>query len=328
MKILIVKLGALGDVLRTTPLVTALLKQYPQARITWLVEDRHRPVLEGIPTINQVLSFSEESLRLLRENHFDLAINLDKEPEALQAISEANAGQKRGFGRNAAGDLCALDRDSDYAVRLGIDDDLKFKRNKKTYQEISFEQVGLRFNGEEYLFAESSDAPAKKKGRLVIGLNTGSGTRFAGKRLPVETFARLAEAFAQRMNAVVHLLGGHDEVTRNETIARLAKCPVVNTGSHPIQKFASLVRECDLIVSGDTTAMHIAIAVKVPVVAYFASTCAAEIELYGRGKKVISPISCAPCYKKICPIDEQCMKDMTVEELYSAAKETLQSAAA
>ena len=92
------------------------------------------------------------------------------------------------------------------------------------------------------------------------------------------------------------------------------------TGSHSIKIFAAIVKTCDLVVTGDTTAMHIAIAVKTPVVAYFASTCAAEIELYGRGRKVVSSISCAPCYKKICPIDEQCMKDMRAEEIFNEAK--------
>ena len=76
-------------------------------------------------------------------------------------------------------------------------------------------------------------------------------------------------------------------------------------------------------VTGDTTAMHIAIAVKTPVLAYFASTCAQEIELYGRGKKVVSGIACTPCYKKICPIDEQCMKDMKDEPLFREAKSLL-----
>ena len=103
---------------------------------------------------------------------------------------------------------------------------------------------------------------------------------------------------------------------------------MVDTGSHPIRRFAAIVRACDLIVTGDTTALHMAIAVKTPVVAYFASTCAQEIEMYGRGHKIVSGISCAPCYKKICPIDEQCMKDMSVRQILNETKEWLSAHAA
>lgn len=336
MKILIVKLGALGDVLRTTPLLSALHSANAGPEITWVVDAANASVLGGNPLIAKILPYSERTLTVLGQEYFDIAINLDKEPEALRAITAARSDRKMGFGRSSEGDLIALDTLSDYALRLGVDDELKFKINQKTYQEISFEQAGLKFQGEEYIFEPSavSAATAKEvlrsKGydgatavRPVIGINTGSGLRFAGKRLPEASFARLAELFIERMNATVFLLGGEDEIARNLKIQKMVSHPILNTGSHPIHTFAAIVRECDLVISGDTTAMHVAIAVKVPVAAYFASTCPAEIELYGRGCKVVSSIECAPCYKHICPIDEQCMKDMDPEVLFTAGREVL-----
>ncbi len=336
MKILIVKLGAMGDVLRTTPLLTQLKKKYPDSRIHWLVEAPCRPVLEKNPLIDSLIDCSLANIAELKKQEFDLSVNLDKEPEALDAIMTIPSKKRMGFGRSKSGDLCALDALSDYAYRLGIDDKLKFRQNKKTYQEIAFEQLGLKFQKEEYIFEVSQESSeriekhlsslgADLKGvELIVGLNTGSGKRFAGKRLPISTFLELIAKFSKEMGATVFLLGGQDEIQRNAEIARLSKYPVINTGSHSIQDFAAIVQACDIIVSGDTTAMHIAIAVKVPVVAYFASTCASEIELYGRGRKIVSEIECAPCYKKICPIDEQCMKDMSAEVIFSAAKEVMQ----
>lgn len=337
MNILLVKLGAMGDVLRTTPLLTELRRKNPDARITWVVDAQCREVLENNPLISRLLNYSQETLALLRKETFDLAVNLDKEAEALETIGAAKAAKKMGFGRSDKGELCALDPLSDYAYRLGIDDDLKFRKNKKTYQEISFEQLGFQFQKQDYLFSVDapSEAAARRhletlgftwedRGRLVVGLNTGSGARFAGKKLPIETYVDLIEKFDNRMNAVVFLLGGKDELERNREIEKRSRIPVVNTGSHPIRTFAAMVRRCDLVVSGDTTAMHIAIAVKTPVVAYFASTCAAEIELYGRGKKIVSEISCAPCYLRNCPIDEQCMKDMSAEAIFKDAQGVLE----
>ena len=332
MKILIIKLGALGDVLRTTPLLEVLGKQHPLAEIHWLVEARHAAVLEGNPRIKRVHPHSPEALRLLAAARWDLAVNLDKEPEALEAITRVQAARKMGFGKGPGGAPAPIDPLSDYAWRLGIDDELKFRQNKKTYQEISFEQVGLKFALEEYQFFLDSDAERFAQGLVrqwgrrpgpLVGLNTGAGTRFAGKVLPEEKTARLAEWFHEKLDAQVILLGGEEELARNERIRTLSRVPVIAAGSHPIRRFAGIVKACDLIVSGDTTAMHIAIAVKTPVVAYFASTCAAEIELYGRGRKVEAVIPCAPCYLKDCPIDERCMADLPLEALTSVAKELL-----
>lgn len=336
MNILLIKLGALGDVLRTTPLLKGLKAAHPSCRLTWLVEEKCLEVLEGNALIDELLPYSGKNIDDLSKRTFDLLINLDKENEALEAVKRVPALKKMGFGWLPSGEMGALDRLSEYAVRLGVDDELKFRQNKKTYQEISFEQVGLRFDGEEYVFSldESSLSFARRhlhalgidlKNRRapIVGLNTGSGHRFAGKQLPVATYCALAGKLSEELGATVCLLGGRDEAERNREIAASAPCPVINTGSHSIRRFAALVKQCDVIVSGDTTAMHIAIAVKTPVVVHFGSTCAAEIELYGLGIKIISSIECAPCYKRVCPIDNQCMKDMRVGEIFSAVRKLI-----
>ena len=338
MNILLIKLGAMGDVLRTTPLLTALKNKYPDSKVCWLVHAPCRGVLEKNPLIDALMDYSKENIRRLKTDCFDLSVNLDKEPEAIDAMMAVPSNKKMGFGRSPEGKLCALNASSDYAYRLGIDDDLKFRLNKKSYQEISFEQVGLKFNHEEYIFSvdpasavragnylRSLGVNLNNKDRPVIGLNTGSGTRFAGKRLPVSTTLELIEKFSTTMKALIFILGGQDEIERNQEISRRSQYSVVNTGNHSIHDFAAIVRECNLVISGDTIAMHVAIGMKVPVVAYFASTCASEIELYGRGMKVVSGISCAPCYKKVCPIGERCMKDMSAEEIFLTSKRLLES---
>ena len=336
MKILLVKLGALGDVLRTTPLLTALKKKYPVAEITWVVDPAHADILAGNPLISRLWPYADKLIPVLKKENFDWAINLDKENEALDCLMAARASKKSGFGRGADGELCAMNPFSDYAYRLGIDDELKFRQNKKVYQEISFEQAGLKFAGEDYLFSPDKESvhyadsffsnrgiDLKSCPRPIIGLNTGSGNRFAGKKLPVLTYVDLVRKFYDRMGATVFLLGGRDEIERNRQIEQMCSRPVLNTGSHSIRRFAAIVKRCDAVVSGDTTAMHIAIAMKVPVIAHFASTCAAEIELYGRGAKIVSAIACAPCYKRVCPIDEQCMKDMSADDIFSATQSYL-----
>ena len=337
MELLIIKLGAMGDVLRTTPILTSLKSKYPGCKITWLVDPKSSEVLQGNSLIDELVELSKVNLSRLEKQTFDLAMNFDKEKPALDAIMRLSAKKKAGFGWSPKKDLCALDSASNYAYRLGIDDELKFRKNQKTYQAITFEQAGLSFNGEEYILPlgdqEISYARShlKKLGvnlddpsRFIVGLNTGSGSRFAGKKLPISAYVALAQKFCTQMSAVVLLLGGKEEIQRNGEIQTLSRVPVINTGSHSIKQFASMVRECDVVVSGDTIAMHVAIAVKVPVVAFFASTCAAEIELYGRGKKLMSNINCAPCYLRDCPIDEKCMKEMGVDIIFDSVRDVLE----
>ncbi len=336
MKILIIKLGALGDVLRTTPLLTALTTKYPQARITWIVEKQHRVVLEGNPLIETLLNYDTGLLENLERETFEWVINLDKEPEALLAMQRAKAPRKSGFKQDDQGRPVPADEHSEYAHRLGVDDTLKFKTNKKTYQDISFEQLGLKFGGEEYLFSVSESDRKQAvsylmgkgfdglgSGKPVIGLNTGSGWRFAGKKLTREQLLTICESLVRELNATVLLLGGDEEQARNAWIEKNAAVPVINTGSHSIHIFAAIVERCRLVITGDTTAMHIAIAVKTPAIVHFGSTCASEIELYGRGRKLVSDLPCAPCYKRTCPLGEPCMQSWSAPYITQQAKEVL-----
>jgi ADP-heptose:LPS heptosyltransferase len=334
MKILIVKLGAMGDVLRTTPLLKAFKKQYPKSEITWVVDAISAPVLDNNPLIHRVVIYGSPEIKVALSQTFDLAVNLDKENEALDTMEACLAGTKKGFGWDKdKKQVAALTPSSEYAVRLGIDDELKFKTNQKTYQEISFEQLDLEFAGEEYqlnLAPEHESYAKEHLSRLglltdsstgIVGLNTGSGHRFAGKKLPKEHILRLAQILTERLKTRVVLLGGPEEAELNKAIEKEIKGFGVNLGTHhSILQFAALVSNCGLVITGDTIAMHIAIATKVPALVYFGSTCAKEIELYGRGQKMVSDIDCAPCYKRDCPIHEKCMSDMSLERIAEGAE--------
>ena len=336
-RILIVKLGAMGDVLRTTPLIAAYRRKYPGCRITWVVDRACQAVLKGNAMIDELLEFSPSLLKELSQHSFDVAINLDKEKEALDAIEAANAQEKFGFGWNRdKTDHVSLNAASEYAVQLGKDDDLKFRQNQKTYQEISFEQAELPFEKDEYLFKCDQKDLSYAKNHLqglgfeeadfgnVIGINTGSGERFAGKRLPLDHIAKLAKLFYETLGRKVLLLGGPEETQRNKDIEEKTRPFALNAGTHhSITQFSGIVSQCALVVTGDTIAMHIAIATKTPALVFFGSTCASEIELYGRGRKIVSDIDCAPCYKRVCPIDEKCMSELPLERLLAEAKNIL-----
>jgi len=325
-RVLIIKLGATGDVLRTTPILKPLKEKYKPAHITWLVDKSSADVLKGNLFIDRLMVFDAESLAGLRVEQFDVVINFDKAYKAAAIAEQVNGKGKYGFGLSQYGTIYPLNKESDYTFSLGLSDELKFKKNKKTYQEMLFESVCMGYNKEEYILNVPEDdalwaenylkSQGVEKGDLLIGLNTGGGDIFANKGWYEKGFLGLAELCVKNLNAKLVLLGGHQEIEKNERLCKNSKIPLINSGNNTLGRFAGIVKQCDTVVSGDTLAMHIAIAVKTPVVALFFSTCPQEIEFYDRGMALSASVECAPCYKRNCDRDD-CIKDISVEKVYN-----------
>jgi len=190
-RILLVKLAAIGDVLRTTPLLTGLKRVYPQSHITWVVDKEAYPLLQENPLIDRLLAFDFASTLPLELETFDLVLGLEKEPRGAALASKVKADLKKGFGLGPEGNIHPLNRASEYALFLGLSDEEKFYRNQKSYPELIFEIAEIDYRQEEYLlylspadtdFAERFAKKAGlKRGEVVIGLNTGAGGVFANK---------------------------------------------------------------------------------------------------------------------------------------------------
>jgi heptosyltransferase-2 len=335
-RILIVKLAAIGDVLRTTPLLPGLKRAYPQSHITWVADPGALPLLKDNPLIDRLLPFDFASLLPLEGETFDLILGLEKEPRGAALVSKIKAMEKRGFGLGENGNIFPLNPASEYAFLLGLSDDLKFYQNEKTYPELIFEIAEIEYRGDEYVlhlgeddlaFAERFAAKAGlKKSGTLIGLNTGAGEVFANKAWTVEGYVELIRALKKRPKTRLLLLGGPKEKDRNRKILRRVGSAVIDGGvDNPLGRFAALVNLCDLVVTGDTTALHLAIGLRKKIVALFGPTCAQEIELYGRGEKIVSPLSCGPCYRRFCDRDPNCMKAVSAEEVLKTINRLLDS---
>jgi heptosyltransferase-2 len=322
----------MGDVLRTTPLLRGLRSAYSGCHITWLTEPNVVPMLKGIPEIDRLLSYSPETILMLEHEVFDQVYCFDKEPKATALAMRVRAPRKTGFGLTEFGNVKPLSPESEYMFELGINDPLKFRINTKTYPELLFECSGLPYpEPQEYIFPDfSAEIEAARQllaslgagpADLKVGLNTGAGDIFATKKWTEEGYVHLANRLVEECGARVLLLGGPGEVERNGRIAAAARHPLVDTGTrNSIRNFAGIVANCDLMITGDTLAMHIAIGLKVPVVVILGSTCHQEIELYGRGTKVISDFECSPCYLSVCPKEITCMDATPPDLVFDAAR--------
>ncbi len=143
-RILIIKLGAMGDVLRTTPLVEGLKAKYPSSHISWLIDPASEDLLKHNKQIDRILLFSLNSTLELIVQEFNLLVCLEKEARAAALAEKITAKKKVGFGLTKYGNIRPFTKEAEYAFQLGISDQLKFFENKKTYQEITFEAANCK----------------------------------------------------------------------------------------------------------------------------------------------------------------------------------------
>lgn len=312
---LIIKLGAPGDVIRTTPLLRKLQETSPQRRVWWLTEST-----DLVPdVVDVVLPFTMQSLVTLQAVHFDLLINLDKSREGCALASTIRAGQKQGFtlvdGKPAAVNSHALP-----GYFAGIFDDLGKDHPRSRVEEI-FAIAGFAFRGEDYIldnFARDGYTWKLPSRKPIIGLNTGCGNRWVSRLWPEPHWIALAKRL-KHAGYVPLLLGGEREHKKNLRIAKRsgARYP----GHFPLRQFVNLIDQCDLVVTSVTMAADIAIGLRKQLVLLNNTFNKHEFELYGRGVVLEPEYECTCYYSPVCPND--CMQYLRVDTVFDSVRDLL-----
>lgn len=314
-KILIIKLGAIGDVIRTTPLLRALRLAYPHAQIWWLTLTP-----EVVPhSVDAVFGFTPQGLATLNAVHFDILINLDKDREACGLASSLSATKRHGFimgsGTAAPADTLAV-----HKFLTGLWDDLN-KENTKSYLAEIFEICGFAFGGERYIldsFASRGyvwDLPRKGK---IVGLNTGCGGRWTSRLWAEGNWVNLARALSAAGYTPL-LLGGEQEHSKNLRLAQASGA--LYLGYFPLPQFINLVDQCDLVVTAVTMAMHITIGLNKKIVLFNNIFNRHEFELYGLGEILEPGVPCTCYFSPECP--DNCMQYITVDRVLTACRSLL-----
>jgi len=317
-RILIIKLGALGDVIRSTALLVRYRKLYPNAHITWIT---HSPdILPHDGSIDVIAKFEYKNILPLFSQEFDIAINLDKDIEACTLLSQVNAKNKYGFTREN-GHLAGTNAAADRKIVTGLFDD-ESKANTKSYPQEIFEICELDFQKEEPLLNVNTklvkkweSLKEKANDKKIIGLNTGCGPRWSTRLWP-DTF--WTELIIQLQKAGYYLvaLGGVDEDIRNKAFAE--KTGAYYPGTYSLEEFIAITANCDLIVSAVSMMMHIAIGLKRPLVLFNNIFNKHEFEMYGRGIIVEPTTGCDDFYGNTCTREKCCMNDLPVSSVFSA----------
>ncbi|MFC2048977.1 glycosyltransferase family 9 protein [Elusimicrobiota bacterium] len=326
--ILIVNTGARGDVLRTSGILSPLLRKFNHSSISWVVGEESYEVLEDNALLERVIIYRREEpdnfRSILDTLHLDLIINLEEDPCLAELLNEINT-EIIGFIVEKG-----LIIPTASAVRyweMGLygprpDNNILKKNNRMTYQDMLKEILTLdhyvacpeiKIGLTEEKMAVKLISKKIKNDNILIGINFGSGSRWPTKRLPLGLVINIIEAMEKKDNIKILIFAGEDE--KKEARMLLEKFPGLTIAqSVPYKVFAALIHRCRLLITTDTFALHIAIAVGTEVLAYFGPTSAYEIELYGLGEKFITSLECSCCYKKNCNKEPFCMDDFSIVE--------------
>ena len=331
-RIVIVHLGALGAVLRSTSILPAIRRKYKNVHITWVTDAPAHLILKNNTLIDRVVTSEFSDILKLTSLKFDMAFCIDKSLKASGVLGHIKYNKIFGFKANeCTGAILPVTRAAQNLWEIGLDDHLKFNVNKKTEQQLNVEALELEpYNKDEYSYTFTDDelvtAAQRRRlwspgGQVVVGINTGCAPTIAYKKISIKLQKIMIKKIAGLPNVKVVLLGGREDSANHIEIAQNQPGVILSPTQEGLRDGFCSVEACDIVVSGDSFGMHMAIALKKWVVAWFGPTCDHEIELYGRGVKLKSPLECAPCWKRNCDKLEKCNDLVDIEQILTVVKQ-------
>lgn len=326
-RIIIVKLDAVGDVLRTTSILPSLKEKYVDSYITWITKERSFEVLKDNDLIDEIY-FDSDELEHIYSDHFDIAINLDSGTESCIIMDRLNANERFGY-TIANGKPYPLNKLANEWYLMGVDDNTK-KKNVKTYHRIIHEICNISYTGsqpvlgfppEKHVRAEEF----KSKYGLdaydaMILVNLGGGNRWQYKKWTKEGYIKLIDKLASNSNFGVGIIAGDEDRNFYDEISGEIeqRDNVIKFGfSNTTEDFICIVQLFDKVFTSDSLCMHIATALGKFTLAVTGPTSHTELDVFGSGKIVYSDkVDCLSCYLNTCPKTVNCMNTLSAEEMY------------
>lgn len=326
-KIIIVKLDAVGDVLRTTSVLPSLKEKYTDSSITWITKERSYEVLKDNELIDEIY-FDTDDLSHVYNDIFDIAINLDSGKDSCAIISMVSAKKTYGY---------YLANDKPYPVNalgnewylMGVNDNIK-KQNTKTYHKIIHEICGLEYNGTQPhlgMTAEKHNRAAEFKRKFGLDkfneftlINLGGGNRWQYKKWTKEGYVELVNSLSAMNNntAIGVIAGGEDLDFYREVTAEIK-----NSGNiilfgceNSMEDFICIISLADKVFTSDSLAFHIATALGKYVITVVGPTSHTELDVFGSGKIVYSgKVDCLCCYLNRCDKTVTCMNTLDAKTI-------------
>lgn len=339
MNILIVKLSAIGDVIHTLPSLAVLRRLYPDAHITWVVEEAAADLVKNHPYLDAVLISRRKSwskdiqkgkilkplfdmrslIKELRQRRYDLVIDFHGlfKSSIIVFLSKG----KRKLGYDSLQELSGLflnEKISEDMNKHAVDRYLDFPR-----------YLGAKIDNVEFILPQNNDAEAKV--RLLMSKYKLDDKKFIAinpvaywktKLWDNKKFAHLADLANSKLKMKVVFTGSEKEFIEGIT-SRMTTEGINLGGQTSLLDLSYLYKKAQMVITTDSGPMHLAAAMGTPVIALFGPTNPVRTGPYGKGHTIIkADLPCSPCFSKKCST-RKCMKDILPEQVFVAIEEKL-----
>jgi lipopolysaccharide heptosyltransferase I len=320
-RILIIRLGSLGDIIHAVPAAAAIRRALPQASIHWLVDERHRDVLELVPVVNRRIAVNTSSVgslssvvRQLRATGYDAALDLQGLLKSAVLARLSGASRVIGFPkdllREPAARLFYSETAGDVAPHV-IDKNLSMLK-----------AIGVRVPDVEFPLDDRS-RHVVVEARSRLGLTEGQrfalinpGAAWPNKRWPPVYFAEVSRELAKRHDLRSLVLWGPGEEQIAGTVVAASDNTAAVSPPTTIADIVSLTKAAALMISGDTGPMHIAGASGTPLVGIFGPTDPQRNGPWSEDDLVVSRYRACVChYQRRCRIAGWCLLDISPREV-------------
>jgi lipopolysaccharide heptosyltransferase I len=346
-KILILRLSAVGDVIRTLPAVKALKEHYPSSFITWIVEEPSQALLESQPEVDEVILFPRkrwtrgmkslgktwgtigemwEFIIVLRKRRFDVVLDFHGILKSGLLSFLSGSPKRIGYDRRSTKEGNFLF--SNVKVKLPKERISRFRRNLSLLKGMGLEVEELKYRlhilPEDREYIESFfKASLRSLKRPLIAIHPGSSPKALFKRWMPDRYAQLADRLVGELSATVVFTWGDGELEWVEGIRREMREPsLLGPKTESLTQLGEVYRHCDLYIGGDTGPMHIASLVGIPAIVIYGPTDPLENEPFGKHIKVRKEVGCNPCHQYSCK-ELVCIKTISTDEVFKATKEIL-----
>lgn len=341
-RILLVRLSSLGDVVHTLPALRALRQAFPDAHITWVVEEKFSAVLDGNPDLDEVLVVRTREWRKnltpatlkemrsfyreLRGRNFDLAIDIQGLIKTGVLAALSGAPLRVGFDRTDCREQWNALFTNIKVPAVGrtihvVDKNLSMIRALGA-QDLSQEFVVRIPQAAQNQAQEFFDKHPDLGARPVVVLHSGVG--YKTKQWELERFAQLGDRISSELGASILLTWGPGEKDKVDRLSSHMTQPHWVAPPSSLHQSMALFDRASLFVGGDTGTLHLCVALGIPTVSLFGPTDPVYNGPYGSPHQVIvKKLHCSFCYKRTCPTHNECMDGITVDEVFETVRTCL-----
>ncbi len=335
--VLIVLLGAIGDVARALPLAVRIKSQWPDTRITWAVEPAACSLVERHPAVDRVVRFERgggvlayrDFVRRLRDERYDIALDMQRHFKSGCTAFLSRAGRTIGFHRHNS-------REGNWLFHREHIPPVDHYLPKTEQFQLFGDRLGLE-RGPTLDFGLAADPAdvgswqarfqSDQPRAPVVGFLLGS--TWPSRIWPVEHYVVLARSLHRSSGCRMVLIGGKGDAEMAKSVAAgLDGVPFVDlTGRTTLAELPAVFSAMDLAVGSDSGPMHIASAVGLPVISLWGPTSPRRSAPFGNeGRVMQSAVGCAPCYRRRCPgLDTVCLERIDPAAVAVLAESVLES---